>query len=127
MLIEDHTHAYLRTHRLRGDVLTFRLGDEDAALRQQADSASDGRAAKTLVKAGPFRITLVAMTRGTMLQCHEVAGPCSLQAVRGHLRVTTSDGDADLTPGGLIALDAGVAHTVRAVDDGALLITIAMP
>jgi hypothetical protein len=58
--------------QLAGSVLTFSLGIEDDALRERAATASDGRAAKTLVEQGPLRITLVALTSGTVLQPHEI-------------------------------------------------------
>lgn len=119
--------SYLRTHRLRGKVLTFLLGGEESGLQERAASSKSGRAAKTLVKEGPIRITLVALTKGTALQSHEVAGPLSIQSLRGCLRVTTEGGDADVPPGGLVALESGLAHAATAVDDCTLLITVAMP
>lgn len=119
--------SYLRTHRLRGKVLTFLLGAEESELQERAASSKSGRAAKTLVKEGPIRITLVALTKGTALQSHEVAGPLSIQCLRGCLRVTTGEGDADVPPGGLVALESGLAHAATAADDCTLLITVAMP
>lgn len=118
--------VYLRTHRLRGKVLRFTLGAEDDMLREQAASSRSGRAAKTLIKQGPFRVTLVAMRKGTALQEHQVAGPLSIQAIRGCLRVTTSQGDIDVPPGGLVGLESGVVHSATAVDDCAILVTLVM-
>lgn len=123
---KKQTPSYLRTHRLRGKVMQFALGAEDAELRERAASSQTGRAAKTLVKEGPLRFTLVALTKGTALQSHEVAGPVSIQSIRGCLRVTTDAGDVDVPAGSLVALDAGVAHSARALDDCAALVTVAM-
>ncbi|MDO8586963.1 MAG: LuxR family transcriptional regulator [Armatimonadota bacterium] len=120
------TPSYLRTHRLRGKVMQFALGAEDSDLRKRAATSKSGRAAKTLVKEGVFRITIVALTKGTALQSHEVAGPVSIQSIRGCLRVTTEAGDVDVPAGSLVALDAGVAHSARALDDCATLVTVAI-
>ena len=119
--------AVLRTRRLSGRALTFLLGAEDETLREFAAAASSGRAGKTLVKQGPLRITLVALTKGATLPAHQVAGPVSIQTIRGCLRLTTESGDLDIPAGGLIALGPGVPHTARAHDDCAILITFAMP
>ena len=64
MPAEQKVPVYLRTHRLRGKVLRFMLGAEDDMLREQAAPSKSGRAAKTLIKQGPFRVTLVAMRKG---------------------------------------------------------------
>lgn len=119
--------TYSKTHRLKGKVLNFILGSEDDDLRERAESARTGRAAKTMVKEGPLSITIVALKKGASLQSHQVAGPVSIQSLRGCLRLTTDSGDLDLPVGGLVVLDAGVAHAATAIDDCALLITLAIP
>jgi quercetin dioxygenase-like cupin family protein len=118
--------AVSRVRRLSGKMLTFLLGTEDETLREFAGDSKTGRAGKTLVKEGPLRITLVALKQGTVLPSHQVAGPVSIQTIRGCLRITTDRGDVDVPAGTLIALGPGVAHTAKAHDDCAILITFAM-
>jgi quercetin dioxygenase-like cupin family protein len=118
--------SVLRTRRLAGKVLTFLLGAEDDTLREFADDSKTGRAAKTLVKENSLRITLVALKKGTVLPSHQVAGPVSIQTLRGCLRLATDRGDMDLPAGTLIALESGVAHTAKAQTDCAILITFSM-
>jgi quercetin dioxygenase-like cupin family protein len=125
--MEKRKSNVLRTRRLSAKVLTFMLGAEDDTLREFADDSTTGRAGKTLVKEGPLRITLVALKRGTALPTHQVAGPVSIQTLRGCLRLTTKSGNVDVPAGTVIALDSGVPHTARAHDDCSILITIAMP
>ena len=67
--------AVLRSRRLSGKLLTFSFGEEDETLRQFAAVSTTGRAAKTMIKQGPLRITLVALRKGTVLPRHRVAGP----------------------------------------------------
>lgn len=124
---DERKPAVLRTRRLAGSALTFLLGAEDETLREFAAAAGSGRAGKTLVKQGPLRITLVALKKGATLPTHHVAGPVSIQTIRGCLRLTTESGDLDIPAGGLIALGPGVRHTARAHGDCAILITFAMP
>lgn len=118
--------SVLCTRRLSGKVLSFMLGAEDGTLREFAEESKTGRAGKTLVKEGPLRITLVALKKGTVLPSHQVAGPVSIQTIRGCLRLTTDRGDVDVPAGILIALGPGVAHTAKARDDCSILITFAM-
>jgi hypothetical protein len=53
--------AVLRTRHLSGKMLRFLIDAEDETLRESAEASKTGRAAKTLVKQGPLRITLVAL------------------------------------------------------------------
>jgi len=123
----EQTPEYLRTHRLRAEILRFTIGTEERMLRASAASSGAGRAAKTLVKEGPLRITLVALRKGATLEEHQIAGPVSIHALGGTLRLSTRQGAVDLATGELLALDAGVAHAAEALDDCILLITVAIP
>ena len=115
-----------RTRRLSGKMLMFLLGAEDDTLQEFANGAKSGRAAKTLVKEGSLRITLVALAQGTSLPAHRIAGPVSIQTLRGCLRIVTDKTRVDLTTGGLVALNAGVSYTARAIADTAILLTVVM-
>jgi quercetin dioxygenase-like cupin family protein len=117
--------AVSRTRRLSGKMLTFLIFAEDETLREFAETSETGRAAKTLMKQGPLRITLVALKKGTVLPPHQVAGSVSIQTIRGCLEVTTEKAVA-VPAGSLITFEAGVAHAVRAHEDSGILITFAM-
>jgi quercetin dioxygenase-like cupin family protein len=119
--------AVLRVRRLAGKRLTFILRAEDETLREFAQDSKTGRAAKTLVKEGPLRITLVALKKGTALPSHHVEGPISIQTIRGCLILTTDRGDMDVPEGNLITLGPGVVHAAKAQEDCAILLTFAMP
>ena len=82
----------------------FMLGAEDDTLSEIAEDSKAGRADKTLVKEGSLRITLVALKKRTVLPSHQVAGPASIQIIRGCLRLTTDRSDVDVPAGTLIAL-----------------------
>ncbi|MHB8731137.1 MAG: cupin domain-containing protein [bacterium] len=128
-MVDDNSKVpqYLKTHRLRGEILRFGIGAEERMLWALADSSGAGRGAKTLVKEGPLRITVVVLRRGASLEEHQVTGPVSIHVLSGRLRLDTRSGTITLAAGELAALDAGVAHAAEALDDAALLITVAMP
>jgi quercetin dioxygenase-like cupin family protein len=119
-------HAYLRTHRIKGDVLRFQLPFEESNLHELAASSPTGRAGKTLVKEGSLRITQLALQKGVQLGWHEVGGAACVQILRGRLEMVTSDGKMELAPGALVVLDAGVQHSAVAMSDCVMLISIAM-
>lgn len=91
-------HTYLKTHTLAGTVLTPDVDAESQKLRQKADAATSGRAAKTLVKEGQMRATLVALKRNATLDAHAVDGVVSVQALRGKAALTAGGREATIAP-----------------------------
>jgi quercetin dioxygenase-like cupin family protein len=120
-------HTYLRTHELSGAALSISLADETRVLQTRAAASSAGRAAKTLVKDGPLRLTLVALRRGSSLKDHATEGAVSIQLLHGRAEVTAAGRQIALRPGGIAVLEPGVRHGARAGSDCALLVTVAMP
>jgi quercetin dioxygenase-like cupin family protein len=119
-------HTYVRTHAISGNVLTFDLKSNHADLMERARTAKAGRTAKTLVKEGPLRITLVALKQGVSLQEHQVAGAVSIQALRGRVAIEADGARSDLRAGQLLVLDADIRHRATGVTDCAILITMSM-
>jgi quercetin dioxygenase-like cupin family protein len=117
-------HSYLKTHRLSGTGLITDALDEAVDLLESARSSASGRAAKTLVKNGPLRLTLVAMRKGAVARPHRVEGPTIIHVLRGRLRVTTPRGPEVLGAGTLYALGAAVEHSHAAVSDCVAVLTI---
>jgi quercetin dioxygenase-like cupin family protein len=111
---------------MAGAYLEFDLASEINQLHRDAES-STGRNAKTLVKCDDFRVVLTTLRAGARMPEHRTEGRISIHAVRGHLRIRAEGRTFDLATGGLLALDAGVAHDVDALEDSALLLTIAWP
>lgn len=86
-----------------------------------------GRRAETLVKSDRLRVVLVTMRRGAELREHDAPGPITIQALRGRFAVAVGSERRELPAGSVIALAADARHAVRALDDGAFLLTIAWP
>ena len=101
---------------------TFHLHDEIARLTP-GDSRS-GRRAETLIKTDLLRVILVTMRAGAELQEHTAPGPITIQALLGRFSVSVGDDEHDLAHGDLISIQTAVPHAVRAVEDGAFLLTI---
>ncbi|MEZ4500109.1 MAG: cupin domain-containing protein [Thermomicrobiales bacterium] len=83
-----------------------------------------GRRSEILVKTPTLRVVLVTMTAGTESQEHAVEGTITIQALRGRFDIVIDDVAHPVPAGDLFALEGGVRHAVRAVEDGAFLLTI---
>lgn len=123
---QEHTSSYAREHQLQGDLLSFDLEGEVDDLRRQLSATSQDRIAKTLVKEGPIRLTLIAMKQGATIAEHHAPGPCTLHFISGKA-VFTGGGQGDTVEAGrVLAFDTRVAHSLTAETDSAFLLTIAM-
>lgn len=112
---------------LSGDILVFDIDEEreHAADPQLIDRS--GRNARTLLKDGPLRVTLVVLGAAGELAEHEAAGPITVQVVDGRIRFSAGDDEHDLGPGQLLAVGPGIRHRVTSDDGGAFLLTVGHP
>ena len=102
-------------HRLSRDELTL-----DAALMQE-----HGRTARTLVKEGPLRLTLMGLAAGGVLPEHSANGPVSIHVLRGDVVFTAPDGEHPLSAGDVLVLASGIRHAARSQAGCTFLLTVA--
>lgn len=86
-----------------------------------------GHNARTLVKQDDLRVVLLALQRDARLPEHQTEGRLSVQVISGHVQIRASGRTFNLRTGGLLALDPAIRHDVTAVDESAVLLTIAWP
>jgi quercetin dioxygenase-like cupin family protein len=107
--------------------MPFDLAAELEGLHRERSWTAAERNGKTLVREPDFRVVLTAMHAGTRLVEHEADARLTIQTVAGHLRVYLSGRVVDLPANHLLALDRSVPHEVEAIEDSALLLTLAWP
>ncbi|GEM_PF-2737496 len=108
---------------------SFRVVNLETAIDElQAKLAATGGTHEALAVSHPGRMTAVlfCFRRGHVLQDHAAPGPVSIHALRGSLRVRVVEETETvaLAAGSVLLLDPGVHHSVEAVEDSALLVTI---
>ena len=111
---------------LAGDVLTFDLAEE---MRLISAELTDGRArsARTLVKDGPLRLTIIGLGPGGSLTEHEAPGPITIQVLGGVLELNAGGELREHRAGALVALDQRVRHAVSSANGAMFLLTLAAP
>ena len=94
--------------------------------RLQAETTwNTGQNARTLIKYDDFRVVLIALAAKTKLPEHKAEGRISVHVLSGHIQLRASGRTFSLRPGGLLAIDHGVPHDVVALEESALLLTLA--
>ena len=111
------------SRNLAGDVLVHHLTD-DEMLIDRALVAQHGRSARTLLKEGPLRVTMIALAPNGQLPPHSTVGPISIQLVEGDITFTAGGKDYELAMRDLLVIAADVEHSARSTSGGAFLLTV---
>jgi quercetin dioxygenase-like cupin family protein len=124
----DGIEALNRLPGLAEPLLQIDLERELQQLRREDSwQRETGRSSKTLAKYPDFRIVLILMKSGTQMRQHRAEGRISIQQLKGQVRIHLADRRVTLSTGHLLMLDCGVLHDVEALEESALLLTIAWP
>jgi quercetin dioxygenase-like cupin family protein len=78
----------------------------------------------TVLNAPDVRVIVLAFSAGHILKQHAAPFTLLMQALDGHLLVTSNGQELDLRPGGLIRMDPGLPHSVEAYVDSRLQLTL---
>jgi quercetin dioxygenase-like cupin family protein len=106
---------------------TTSLASTASAHIERARAAAHGRSAHT-VHGGhdrALRQTIVALRAGTTLNEHHSSREATLQVLAGRVRLASDTQVAEAGAGDLLTVPAE-AHTLDAVEDSALLLTVAL-
>jgi quercetin dioxygenase-like cupin family protein len=111
-------------HRtLEGEVLVHHLTRDEQMIDQEL-VAQHGRSARTLVKDGPLRLTIIAIAAGGTLPRHSTSGPVTVHVLEGEILFTALDREYTLRTGDVLVLAPGVEHAAHSATGGTFLLTV---
>jgi quercetin dioxygenase-like cupin family protein len=119
-------HEEIQT-RLTAPVLTFDFAAEIEQLRREEHWLRDGRISRTLVKHSDFRIVLMLMKTGMLMQEHKTDARISIHILSGRLLIKLEEQTVELPAGHLLVLEKALSHEVNALEESAFLLSISWP
>lgn len=100
-------------HAAPGEVVRLPLGSE---LRRAKTT--------TLVKTADLELIRLVLPAGKEIATHQAPGEITVQCLEGRVAFTAAGKTVELGAGELLYLAAGEPHSVQALDDVALLVTL---
>lgn len=82
------------------------------------------RSARTLLKEDGLRLTLAALPSGATVSPHRAEGPISVLVLEGRIRFVAGEEETVLDEGRVLTLPAGLLHSLEALEDAAVLVTV---
>jgi quercetin dioxygenase-like cupin family protein len=108
---------------LEGEVLVHHLKRDEQMIDQQL-LARHGRTARTLVKEGPLRLTVIAIAAGGVIPVHHAEGPITIHLLEGDAVFDVAEREYALAAGDVLVLASGVPHAARSTAGCVLLLTV---
>lgn len=123
---QHEAHRRPHTPPMADPFMEFDLPAESHRLRAET-TWTTGQNARTLIKYDDFRVVVIALAAEARMQEHKTEGRISIHVLSGHVELRACGRTFSLRSGGLLALDHGVSHDLQALEESALLLTIAWP
>ena len=93
-------------------------------IKQEQAWINGDRNAITLFKTDALRIVLIALHEGAEMKTHTAPGNISVQLLEGNISFRTEKQSSNLVEGQMLALHAGIAHSVFANKESTFLLTL---
>ena len=125
--MEEKQPGRLRTspaERFAGSSHVLDLNKALEDLRAEAHDAKNGHRQKTVFHRAPVAKVLFSFDEGGALPDHSAHGTVSIHVLEGRFEVQADGHNHELGANQILVLHPDVAHDVRAVEAGAMLLTV---
>jgi quercetin dioxygenase-like cupin family protein len=117
-------HPHNENFLAQGGRVAVDIHGEIARLKSEPAWADNDRHGSSLVKGDGINVALMVLKKGAKLQEHHTRAPITVQVIVGKINLIASGKSQVATAGMLIALDRAIEHSIEAVEESALVLTV---
>ena len=117
-------HAAHDNFLAQGGQVAVDIRAEIARLKREPAWADNDRHGSSLVKGDGINVALMLLKAGAKLQEHHTRAPITLQVIDGRINFVANGKTQAVTSGMLVALDRAIEHSVEALEESAIVLTV---
>lgn len=111
---------------LGASLVEMNLNEVIQQIKSETTWAESDRNSVTLFKSETLRIVLIGLHENAELKPHKANGVISVQVLQGKIKFTAEQQNHHLEKGQMIALQENIIHSVKALTESFILLTLAM-
>ena len=116
---KDHENLLALSKQVAVDISA-----EITRLKSEPAWAGGDRHGLSLVKGDGINVALMLLKKGAKLQEHHTKAPITVHLVEGRINFIAGAKVHPLNAGMMLALDRAIAHSIEALEDSALILTV---
>jgi quercetin dioxygenase-like cupin family protein len=117
-------HPHNENFLAQGGSIAVDLRSEIARLKGEPAWADNDRHGSSLVKGDGINVALLVLKKGAKMQEHHTRAPITVQVIEGRINFIANGKTQLATAGMLVALDRAIEHSVEAVEESAIVLTV---
>jgi len=117
-------HPHNENFLAQGGLVAVDIRAEIARLKREPAWAGGDRHGSSLVKGDGINVALMMLKKGAKLQEHHTRAPITLQVIEGRINFVAKGKTQLVTAGTMVALDRAIEHSVEAIEESALVLTV---
>jgi len=117
-------HPHHENFLAQSGLVAVDVAAEIARLKGEPAWTSGDRHGSSLVKGDGINVALMMLKKGAKLQEHHTRAPVTVQVIDGRINFIANGKTQVVTRGMIVALDRAIEHSVEAVEESALVLTV---
>ena len=117
-------HPHNENFLAQGGLVAVDIKAEIARLKSEPAWASGDRHGSSLVKGDGINVALMMLKKGAKLQEHHTRAPITLNVIEGRINFIAKGKTQLATAGTMVALDRAIEHSVEALEESAIVLTV---
>ena len=117
-------HPHHENFLAQGGLIAVDIRAEIARLKGEPAWASGDRHGSSLVKGDGINVALMMLKKGAKLQEHHTRAPITVQVIEGKINFVAKGKTQLVTAGTMVALERAIEHSIEALEESALVLTV---
>jgi quercetin dioxygenase-like cupin family protein len=117
-------HPHHENLLAQGGLIALDIRAEIERLKSEPAWAGNDRHGSSLVKGDGINVALMMLKKGAKLQQHHTRAPITVNVIEGRINFIAKGKTQLATQGMIVALDRAIEHSIEALDESALVLTV---